>query len=112
MAENKIITWEEVQKHKEDKNVWLVIQGRVYDVSEYEEHPGGYELLIDNAGYDATDAFEDNDHSQLAKERLETYFIGVIEEGEPPKREQANQTMPIILLMIVVGIMIGIALWH
>lgn len=90
MAENKIITWEEVQKHKEDNNVWLVINGRVYDVSEYNEHPGGYELLIDNAGYDATDAFEDNDHSMLAKQRLETYFIGVIEEGEAPKREQAS----------------------
>jgi cytochrome-b5 reductase len=58
----------------------------VYDVSKFSEHPGGYELLIESAGYDASDAFNDNDHSKLAREQLETYRIGKIEDGPAPER--------------------------
>jgi cytochrome b involved in lipid metabolism len=65
-----VIKWEEVQKHMEEDDIWLVIHGKVYDVSKFTTHPGGYELLVDASGYDATAPFEDNDHSVTAKETL------------------------------------------
>lgn len=35
MSEEKIYTWEEVSKHNSEDNLWLVINGEVYDLTEY-----------------------------------------------------------------------------
>lgn len=34
------ITWEEVKKHNTPKDAWMVHQNKVYDVSDWYEHPG------------------------------------------------------------------------
>merc|ERR1711907_599696 len=57
IMEAKIISLEELKKHKVEGNGWLVIKGKVYDVSEFaEEHPGGEELILERLGTDATKA--------------------------------------------------------
>jgi cytochrome-b5 reductase len=49
----------------------------VYDVTKYlEDHPGGAAVLIEVAGTDATQAFEDIGHSDEAREQLEPYYLG------------------------------------
>ena len=40
------------------------------------QHPGGEEILIENAGVDSTENFEDVGHSSDAREMLEEYYIG------------------------------------
>ena len=40
------------------------------------QHPGGEEILIENAGVDSTENFEDVGHSSGAREMLEEYYIG------------------------------------
>ena len=40
------------------------------------QHPGGEEILFENAGIDATENFEDVGHSSDAREMLEEYYIG------------------------------------
>jgi cytochrome b5 len=41
---------------------------KVYDVTKYlDDHPGGAEVLLEQAGQDATDMFEDIGHSQDAR---------------------------------------------
>lgn len=40
------------------------------------QHPGGEEILIENAGSDSTENFEDVGHSSDAREMLEEYLIG------------------------------------
>jgi cytochrome b involved in lipid metabolism len=101
----KVLTWEEVCKHQEEDNVWLVIDNKVYDVSAFKEHPGGYELLVDNAGIDASEPFADNDHSQLARDKLATYFIGNIEDGPAPKKGTESNLVPaLIMLSLVIAI--------
>ena len=44
------------------------------------QHPGGEEILIENAGDDATEAFEDVGHSSDAREMLKDYLIGELVE--------------------------------
>uniref|UniRef100_A0A8C8Y3Y4 Cytochrome b5 n=2 Tax=Panthera TaxID=9688 RepID=A0A8C8Y3Y4_PANLE len=68
---------EEVAKHNSMKEIWLVIHGRVYDITRFlNEHPGGEEVLMEQAGADASESFEDVGHSSDAREMLKQYYIG------------------------------------
>jgi cytochrome b involved in lipid metabolism len=52
-AENASTTYtlDECKKHANDKDCWLVIHGKVYDVTSFlEEHPGGYDIILTSAG--------------------------------------------------------------
>ena len=35
MSEERIITWEEVKKHNSAESLWVVVNGKVYDVTEF-----------------------------------------------------------------------------
>ena len=53
------------------------MDGKVYDLSKfYKQHPGGYEVIEENAGKDVTKIFKDAGHPQSAKKEMETYLIG------------------------------------
>merc|ERR1712018_846273 len=85
--DDKQYSLEEVESHNigrgPDKSVWMVIHDKVYDVTKFlDEHPGGEEILIENAGADATDAFEDVGHSTDAREMMKDYFIGELQESD------------------------------
>uniref|UniRef100_A0A8C4J9U8 Cytochrome b5 type B n=1 Tax=Dromaius novaehollandiae TaxID=8790 RepID=A0A8C4J9U8_DRONO len=67
-----VFTLEEVARRNCSREAWLVIHGRVYD------HPGGEEVLLEQAGRDATESFEDVGHSTDAREMLKQYYIGEI----------------------------------
>ncbi|NWQ62403.1 CYB5B protein, partial [Neopipo cinnamomea] len=75
---------EEVGKRNSSRETWLVIHGRVYDVTRFlEEHPGGEEVLLEQAGRDATESFEDVGHSTDAREMLKQYYIGEVHPVRP-----------------------------
>ncbi|KAI8149792.1 cytochrome b5 [Fennellomyces sp. T-0311] len=73
----------DVAKHNTKNDLWVVIHNKVYDITEFvQEHPGGEEVLIDEAGKDATEAFEDIGHSEEAREfYLTKYEIGELDEA-------------------------------
>ncbi|XVE73655.1 hypothetical protein DITRI_Ditri11bG0136200 [Diplodiscus trichospermus] len=81
----KVFAYEDVAKHKERNQCWLLISGKVYDVTAFlEEHPGGDEVLLAASGKDATEDFEDVGHSDDAKELMQTYYIGEIDSSTVP----------------------------
>ena len=42
----KEISAEQVQQHNsEEKGIWIVIDGKVYDVTKFKNHPGSFEKL-------------------------------------------------------------------
>lgn len=50
---------------------------KVYDVTKYlDDHPGGAEVMLDVAGQNADEFFEDIGHSKEAREELKKYLIG------------------------------------
>ncbi|MFS7914467.1 putative cytochrome b5-like heme/steroid binding domain, cytochrome b5, heme-binding protein [Helianthus anomalus] len=78
---NKTFVSDQVFKHNQTQDCWLIIQGKVYDVTPFmEDHPGGSELLLGSTGKDATDDFEDIGHSDDAKAMMGKYYIGDLEE--------------------------------
>uniref|UniRef100_A0A452TKX4 Cytochrome b5 n=2 Tax=Ursus TaxID=9639 RepID=A0A452TKX4_URSMA len=59
----KYYTLEKIQKHNHSKSTWVVLYRKVYDLTKVsEEHPGGEEVLREQAGADATENFEDVGH--------------------------------------------------
>jgi len=86
-AEARVIRMSEVKEHNiprgANKTVWSVIHDKVYDVTPFlDEHPGGEEILHENAGIDATENFEDVGHSSDAREMLDDYYIGELHEDD------------------------------
>lgn len=72
------ITMDEVKKHRGRDSCWMVIQGRVYDVTGFiDEHPG-QDIILDGAGRDATDLFRDIGHSMDAEDMLTEMQIGIL----------------------------------
>ncbi|KZV22423.1 cytochrome b5 isoform A [Dorcoceras hygrometricum] len=68
---------EEASQHNTSEDCWVVIDGKVYDVTSYlEEHPGGDDILLEATGKDATEEFEDAGHSKTARELMEQSSSG------------------------------------
>ena len=86
----KLFTRAEVAKHTDSSDLWIIINNKVYNVSAFlNEHPGGEEALMEQAGQDGTEPFEDIGHSSDARQIMETYKIGELVEEEWTK-ESAN----------------------
>ncbi|XP_067272065.1 cytochrome b5 type B [Pseudorasbora parva] len=82
----KYYSREEVQAHNLSKDTWLIIHDKVYDITSFmEEHPGGEEVLLEQAGTDATESFEDVGHSTDAREMLQQYYIGELHMDDRKK---------------------------
>ena len=110
---SQVISWEEVEQHHGDADtVWTVIKGRVYDVTKFlDEHPGGGEIIKDNAGLDSTEQFEDVGHSSDAWEMLKDYEIGTVEgeeaelEGKKTGRFAEKDYMPFLWIPVAAAIL-------
>eukprot|EP01135_Chromosphaera_perkinsii_P001241 Nk52_evm14s163 gene=Nk52_evmTU14s163 len=73
----KTFTAAEVAEHSTHDNIWMIIADKVYDCTKFmDEHPGGEEVLLEVAGVDATQSFEDVGHSTDAREMLEDLYVG------------------------------------
>ncbi|KAG2666028.1 hypothetical protein I3760_15G036600 [Carya illinoinensis] len=77
MAESKrYISQEELRKHDHAGDLWISLQGKIYDVSDWlKDHPGGELPLLSFAGRDATDAFVAY-HPGTAWQYLDKFFTG------------------------------------
>ncbi|KAG8363292.1 hypothetical protein BUALT_Bualt19G0007000 [Buddleja alternifolia] len=70
------ITSDELKKHNKPDDLWLSIQGKVYNVTDWSKiHPGGDIPLLNLAGQDVTDAFIAF-HPGTAWKYLDRYFTG------------------------------------
>jgi len=86
----------EVQKHTSNSDLWLLIDGKVYDVTAFLDiHPGGGQLIVDASGRDATSIFERTHGEGLrySLRLLNQFFVGVCpdaDKAEPVEPEVAS----------------------
>jgi len=74
---------EQVSWHTSNDDCWIVIEDKVYDITKFiRQHPGGYEIMLEQAGGDATLAFRGVGHSSNADNDLEKYLIGILPASE------------------------------
>ncbi|XP_034967970.1 cytochrome b5-like [Zootoca vivipara] len=103
---------------KQNKETWLVISGRIYDITHFHsKHPGGEEVLLEQVGRDATENFEDVDHFLDAQEMLDQYLIGEVHPCDrnpnaskvpnksPSKESSSGQWLISVLGALVLGLM-------
>ncbi|XVF72192.1 hypothetical protein PTKIN_Ptkin12aG0100100 [Pterospermum kingtungense] len=113
----KVYTLVEVSQHNNAKDCWLVIEGKVYNVTKFlEDHPGGK---------DSTDDFEDVGHSTSAKAMMDEFYLGDIETSTiltkvkytPPKKPHYDQDktseffiklLQFLVPLLILGLAFGI----
>ncbi|XP_018784322.1 PREDICTED: cytochrome b5 isoform X1 [Bactrocera latifrons] len=99
----KTYTLEIVKQHNKPEDLWIIIEGKVYDVTKFRnEHPGGEDTLDEVGGRDATRDFQDVGHSQEAKQMLKKYYIGDLEVDKTCKLPvRLNKAYLILILQKV-----------
>ncbi|XP_062109116.1 cytochrome b5 [Humulus lupulus] len=125
-SDGKVFTLAQVSEHNTPKDCWLIINGKVYDVTKFlEDHPGGDDVLLSATGKDATDDFEDVGHSDSARDMLKEYYVGEIDVStipkkttySPPKQPYYNQDktsefiiklLQFLVPLAILGIAVGI----
>ncbi|KAL7585840.1 cytochrome b5 [Lactuca sativa] len=87
--DQKTFVFSEVSKHNKTLDCWVIISGKVFDVTPFmEDHPGGSEVLLAATGKDATNDFEDVGHSEEARDLMDKYYIGKIDKSTVPAKRQ------------------------
>ncbi|KFZ23995.1 hypothetical protein V502_01526 [Pseudogymnoascus sp. VKM F-4520 (FW-2644)] len=82
------LTRAEVAKHTTEDSTWLIIDHKVYDVTDFvDAHPGGEFVLKQVAGQDATEAFY-NLHRQEVLQKYSELCLGTLENEKPEVIEQ------------------------
>ncbi|KAH8737036.1 FMN-dependent dehydrogenase-domain-containing protein [Ilyonectria robusta] len=78
-----------VAKHNTADSCWVVLYGKVYDVTDFlPEHPGGKKIILKLAGKDATEEYDPVHPPGILEENLSPEnFLGTVDEGSLPQSE-------------------------
>ncbi len=88
-----VFTREEVEKHNEDGDIWLIIDGIVYDVSKWiYKHPGGYKQIKCMAGKDCSEVFKTFHNEKISRNMLPAFRVGRITANASNKVEGGGKT--------------------
>eukprot|EP01098_Paradermamoeba_levis_P013409 TRINITY_DN6101_c0_g1_i4.p1 TRINITY_DN6101_c0_g1~~TRINITY_DN6101_c0_g1_i4.p1 ORF type:complete len:321 (+),score=72.66 TRINITY_DN6101_c0_g1_i4:67-1029(+) len=79
----KTFTVAEVAKHNKDGDTWIVIDGKVYDVSRFAAlHPGGRHVLVKESGKDVSEMFKVYHNKDILDKYGPKFLIGTLEGHE------------------------------
>lgn len=114
-------------QHNTESDCWLIIGNeknggpKVYDVTKYlDDHPGGAEVMMEFAGKDADNMFEDIGHSKEARTTMQKWVIGKLKGGVPkPTNNKTEKERiaeikskgglnPFVILVVILAIVAGL----
>ncbi|KAL7004708.1 hypothetical protein EMMF5_005722 [Cystobasidiomycetes sp. EMM_F5] len=79
MAGDKVFNPKEVESHNTNDSAWLIVDGGVYDVTEFlPEHPGGKKILLKACGKDSSAAFWQFHSEKVLKKTAAPMKIGTV----------------------------------
>ncbi|PFH58278.1 hypothetical protein XA68_13925 [Ophiocordyceps unilateralis] len=89
----------QIAEHNKPEDAWLIIHGKVYDLSNYmKDHPGGPEIINETAGLDASEGFDNAGHSEDAFDIMKDLYKGKLkgfkEKPAKPARVKVNRPQP------------------
>ncbi|XP_031837999.1 cytochrome b5 [Nomia melanderi] len=66
----------------------IILHDKVYNVASFlNEHPGGEEILLDHAGKDSSEDFDDVGHSKDAFDLMSKYLVGELVDSEKANKK-------------------------
>jgi cytochrome b involved in lipid metabolism len=94
------LTTEEIAKHNSAGDCWMIIDGKVYDLTNYlSVHPGGAGAMIPYCGKDGSRGFATKDkgtpHSQNAANLLNSFYLGNVGGTVSEQVVQNIQSQPV-----------------
>ncbi|KAF3500863.1 hypothetical protein F2Q69_00045159 [Brassica cretica] len=82
-SNRRLISMDEVKKHKSGDSMWTVLKGRVYNISPYMNfHPGGVDMLMKAVGRDGTLLFNKYHAWVNFDFLLEKCLVGVLDDSK------------------------------
>ncbi|OQE21320.1 hypothetical protein PENSTE_c012G10080 [Penicillium steckii] len=99
MADQKLLSAQQISTHNSPDDCWVVVDNQVWDVTDFlEEHPGGSTIILKYAGQDATKAYSEVHAPSVMKTNLQAdKFKGILDEStidedwiKPPPSENAK----------------------
>ncbi|KAF3561622.1 hypothetical protein DY000_02019411, partial [Brassica cretica] len=82
-SNRRLISMDEVKKHKSGDSMWTVLKGRVYNISPYMNfHPGGVDMLMKAVGRDGTFLFNKYHAWVNFDVLLEKCLVGVLDDSK------------------------------
>ncbi|KAJ5171760.1 hypothetical protein N7492_004353 [Penicillium capsulatum] len=85
----KVFDAAEVAKHNTRESCWVILYGKVYDVTDFlSSHPGGAKIILKLAGNDATEEYDPIHPPGILEEELKPEAcLGSVDANTLPKEE-------------------------
>jgi cytochrome b involved in lipid metabolism len=78
-GETKFYTAEEVATHHTESDLWVILDNKIYDLTEFvTRHPGGRSVLVRAAGTDITDRFLEVESHVKVSVGIQKMLIGML----------------------------------
>jgi cytochrome b involved in lipid metabolism len=81
----RYITWDEFIKHSSFESCWILVNNKIYDVTNYKKHPGQFDILVGSSMKDATHSFNTVNHSPGAVKGMKRFYIGEFDQWTMPQ---------------------------
>ncbi|ORY88906.1 putative cytochrome b5 [Leucosporidium creatinivorum] len=79
---SKVYTMADVEKHTAADSAWVVVEGQVYDMTDFlDEHPGGKKILLMSCGKDSTEKFWKFHSKKVLEKTAKPFKIGTVAEA-------------------------------
>ncbi|KAM6937416.1 acyl-CoA Delta-4 desaturase-like [Xenentodon cancila] len=90
-----VYTWEEVQKHRSRNDQWLVINRKVYNITQWaKRHPGGFRVISHYAGEDASEPFAAfHPDQKFVHKYMKPLLLGELAATEPSQDSNKNSAI-------------------
>ncbi|KAF4739431.1 hypothetical protein FOZ63_000570, partial [Perkinsus olseni] len=87
------LTMDEVAKHTTKDDCWIVVNGKVYNVTDWlPKHPGGPDIILQHAGQDASDEWNSIHPAGTMEKFGKPYELGPLGSGGVSAPEPAGYT--------------------
>ncbi|KAF4434132.1 L-lactate dehydrogenase (cytochrome) [Fusarium acutatum] len=80
--EMKRVSLDDLKQHNTANDCWIAVHSKVWDITQFiNEHPGGPEVLLNLAGSDATELYNDVHAPDIIEDLPSDKLIGLLEES-------------------------------